>query len=49
MNTTKQPGLGLDFSLVADDLQGQQYTCITETAGGTVYTETVEVQVVGKL
>ena len=39
----------LDFSLVTDDLQGQQYTCRAETAEGTVYTEAVEIAVVGKL
>ena len=38
----------LDFSLVTDDLQGQQFTCRAETAESTVYTETVEIQVVSK-
>ena len=44
-----QAVLDLDFPLVSDGLQGQQYTCRAETAGGTVYTDTVEIQVVGKL
>ena len=39
----------LDFPLVTDDLQGQQFTCRAETAEGTVYTDTVEIRVVGKL
>ena len=43
-----QTVLDLNFSLVTDDLQGQQYTCRAETAGGTVYTNTVEIAVVGK-
>ena len=44
-----QAVLDFNFPLVTDDLQGQQYTCRAETAGGTVYTETVEIQVVSKL
>jgi len=44
-----QTVLDLGFLLVTDDLQGQKYTCRAETAGGTVYAETVEIQVVGKL
>ena len=47
-SVTNQATLDLDIPLVSDDLQGQQYTCRAETAEGTVYTETVEIQVVGK-
>ena len=40
----------LDYTidLVSDDLQGQEYSCNAEVADGTVYTETVRIEVVGK-
>ena len=41
--------LELNISPVSDDLQRQQYTCRVETVEGTVYTNTVDIQVVGKL
>ena len=44
---TNQATLDLNISSVSDDLQGQQYTCRAETVEGAVYTETVEIQVVG--
>ena len=49
MNATDQTVLELDFPLVLDVLQGQQYTCRVETVESTVYTEAVDIQVVGKL
>jgi len=49
VNIMNQAVLDLDFPLVTDELQGQQYTCRAETAEGTVYTRRVEIQVVGKL
>ena len=47
VDVTGQAVLDLAFPLVSDGLQGQQYTCRAETVEGTVYTETVEIQVVG--
>ena len=40
----------LDYTihLVSDDLQGQEYSCNAEAADGTVYNETVRIEVVGK-
>ena len=35
------------ISLVTDNLQGQQFTCVA-MAGATTYTETVEIQVEGR-
>ena len=39
----------LDYTIhpVSDDLQGQKYSCIAEAADGTMYTETVRIEVVG--
>ena len=45
--TANQRALDYNISLVTDDLQGQQFTCVA-MAGSTTYTETVEVQVEGK-
>ena len=36
------------IELVYDDLQGQKYSCTAEAADGTEYTETVQIEVVGK-
>ena len=47
VNATNQTALDFDFPLVSDDLQQEQYTCRAETTGGRVYTETVEIAVVG--
>ena len=33
---------------VSDDLQGQEYSCTAEAEDGTKYTESVQIQVVGK-
>ena len=33
---------------VSDDLQRLKYSCIAEAADGTMYTETVRIEVVGK-
>ena len=40
----------LDYTidLVSDDLQGQEYSCNAESADGTMYNETVRIEVVGK-
>ena len=40
----------LDYTIdpVSDDLQGQEYSCNAEVADGTVYNETVRIEVVGK-
>ena len=40
----------LDYTIdpVSDDLQGQEYSCNAEAVDGTVYTETVRIEVVGK-
>ena len=48
VNATNQTVLELEFSLVSDDFQGQQYTCRAQTEEGTMYNETVEIRVVGK-
>ena len=42
--------LMLDYTidLASDDLQGQEYSCIAEAADGTMHTETVRIEVVGK-
>ena len=46
-STTDQTVVEYTIPLVRDDLQGLQYTC-RAVAGTTIYTETVEIQVVGK-
>ena len=46
-STTDQTEVEYTIPLVRDDLQGLQYTC-RAVAGTTNYTETVEIQVVGK-
>ena len=46
-NATDQTVVEYTIPLVRDDLQGLQYTC-RAVAGTTIYTETVEIQVVGK-
>ena len=40
----------LDYTidLVSDDLQGLKYSCTAEAADCTMYTETVQIEVVGK-
>ena len=40
----------LDYTIhpVSDDLQEQEYSCIAEAADGTMYSETVRIEVVGK-
>ena len=46
-STTDNMVLEYTISLVTDDLQGQQFTCVA-VAGATTYTETVEIQVEGR-
>ena len=46
-SATDQIVVEYTIPLVRDDLQGLQYTC-RAVAGTTIYTETVEIQVVGK-
>ena len=46
-SATDQTVVEYTIPLVRDDLQGLQYTC-RAVAGDTIYTETVEIQVVGK-
>ena len=46
-SATDQIEVEYTIPLVRDDLQGLQYTC-RAVAGTTTYTETVEIQVVGK-
>ena len=46
-SATDQTVVEYTIPLVRDDLQGLQYTC-RAVAGTTIYTETVEIQVVGK-
>ena len=46
-SATDQTEVEYTIPLVRDDLQGLQYTC-RAVAGTTTYTETVEIQVVGK-
>ena len=46
-SATDQTEVEYTIPLVRDDLQGLQYTC-RAVAGTTIYTETVEIQVVGK-
>ena len=46
-SATDQIEVEYTIPLVRDDLQGLQYTC-RAVAGTTIYTETVEIQVVGK-
>lgn len=43
-----QATLALNFPLVSDDLQEQEYICRVMTVEGTVYTEAVNIQVVGR-
>ena len=46
-SATDQTEVEYTIPLVRDDLQGLQYTC-RAVAGDTIYTETVQIQVVGK-
>ena len=46
-STTDNMVLGYTISLVTDDLQGQQFTCVA-VAGTTTYIVTVEIQVEGR-
>ena len=46
-SATDQTVVEYTIPLVRDDLQGLQYTC-RAVAGTTIYTETVQIQVVGK-
>ena len=52
LSSTRSGGthLMLDYTIhpVSDDLQGQEYLCTAEAADGTMYTETVQIEVVGK-
>ena len=45
-NDTNRMELEYHIGTVTDDLHGQQYTC--EAVADTTYTETVEIQVVGR-
>ena len=36
------------IDLVTDDLQGLEYSCTAKAEDGTKYTETVQIEVVGK-
>ena len=47
-SATDQRVLDLSIPLVSDDFQGRQYTCTAVSLRTEVYTETVEIQVVGK-
>ena len=44
-----QTALNYTIDVVLDDLHGVQYTCRAVTEGGTGYTQTVEIQVMGEL
>ena len=46
-STTDNMVLEYNISLVTDDLEGQQFTCVG-VAGATMYTQTVEIQVEGR-
>ena len=47
-NVTDDTWLNYTISVVSDDMQVLQFTCIAEAQDGTVYSQTVEIQVIGK-
>ena len=48
-SASDQTSLHYTIALVSDNLQGVQYTCTAETEDGTIYTQTVEIQVMSEL
>ena len=48
VNVTSETWLNYTISVVYDDMQALQYTCIAQAEDGTVYSQTVELEVMGQ-